>query len=62
MAKAYESTGGNPEDAELLPWMSSIFFRGLLIQDQYSTDPAQQQRMVERWIEIISPLLRPREG
>lgn len=62
MAKAYESTGGNPEDAELLPWMSSIFFRGLLIQDQYSTDPAQQQRMVERWIEIISPLLRPRES
>jgi len=56
----YESASGEPEDAELLPIMSNIFFRGLMIQDQYSTDPKTQQRMVERWIEIVAPLLRPR--
>jgi AcrR family transcriptional regulator len=56
----YESATANPDDAELLPIMSNIFFRGLLIQDQYSTDPGKQQRMAERWIEIVAPLLRPR--
>lgn len=56
----YESATGKPEDAELLPIMSNIFFRGLLIQDQYSADPRKQQRMVERWIEIVASLLRPR--
>jgi len=60
LAAAYESVSGRTEDAELLPLMSNIFFRGLLVQDQYSADPAKQQRMVERWIEIVSPLLRPR--
>lgn len=62
MMSAYESAMGEPEDAELLPVMSNIFFRGLLIQDQYSADPHKQQRMVERWIEIVAPLLRPRGG
>jgi AcrR family transcriptional regulator len=62
MMATYESATGNPEDAELLPVMSNIFFRGLLIQDQYSADPKTQQRMVERWIEIVAPLLRPRES
>lgn len=60
MTATYTSATGNPEDAELLPVMSNIFFRGLLIQDQYSADPKKQQRMVERWIEIVAPLLRPR--
>lgn len=60
IATIYESAGGDPEDAELLPVMSNIFFRGLLIQDQYSSDPEKQQRMAERWIEIVAPLLRPK--
>lgn len=60
LMSVYESATGNPEDAELLPIMSNIFFRGLLIQDQYSADPKKQQRMVERWIEIVATLLRPR--
>jgi AcrR family transcriptional regulator len=58
----YESATGKPEDAELLPVMSNIFFRGLLIQDQYSADPGKRQRMAERWIEIVAPLLRPRRS
>ncbi len=62
IATMYESAIGQPKDAELLPVMSSIFFRGLLIQDQYSADPGKQQRMAERWIEIVAPLLRPRSG
>jgi AcrR family transcriptional regulator len=62
MMAIYESASGEPQDAELLPVMSNIFFRGLLIQDQYSADPKKQQRMVERWREIVAPLLRPREG
>jgi len=61
MVATYESADGREEDAELLPWMSNIFFRGLLIQDQYSADPDQQRRMVERWIEIVAPLLRIRK-
>lgn len=61
MLETYESATGREEDAELLPWMSNIFFRGLLIQDQYSADPERQQRMVERWIEIVAPLLRLRQ-
>lgn len=60
IATIYESASGKPEDAELLPVMSNIFFRGLLIQDQYSSDPRKQQRMAERWIEIVAPLLRPK--
>lgn len=60
MMETYESAIGEPEDAELLPVMSNIFFRGLLIQDQYSADPKKQQRMVKRWIDIVAPLLRPR--
>ena len=60
MMSVYESATGEPEDAELLPIMSNIFFRGLLIQDQYYADPKKQQRMVERWIEIVAPLLRLR--
>ncbi|MBG52986.1 MAG: hypothetical protein CML99_11325 [Rhodobiaceae bacterium] len=60
MMETYESATGRAEDAELLPWMSNIFFRGLLIQDQYSADPERQQRMVERWIELVAPLLRLR--
>ncbi len=60
MMAVYESASDKPEDAELLPVMSNIFFRGLLIQDQYSADPKTQQRMVERWIEIVAPLLRPK--
>jgi len=62
MMATYESAGGREEDAELLPWMSNIFFRGLLIQDQYSADPEQQRRMVARWIEIVAPLLRIRKN
>jgi len=62
MMATYESASDEPEDAELLPVMSNIFFRGLLIQDQYSADPKKQQRMVERWIEIVAPLLRPKAG
>lgn len=61
MMATYESATGRPEDAELLPWMSNIFFRGLLIQDQYSADPERQQRMVARWIELVAPLLRLRK-
>jgi len=61
MMATYESASGREEDAELLPWMSNIFFRGLLIQDQYSADPEQQRRMVERWIEMVAPLLRIRD-
>lgn len=56
----YESATDHFEDAELLPIMSNIFFRGLLVQDQYSSDPRQLERMVARWIEIVAPLLRPR--
>lgn len=60
IAATYESASGRPEDAELLPVMSNIFFRGLLVQDQYSADPKTLERMVERWIEMVAPLLRPR--
>ena len=62
MTATYERAAGRDEDAELLPWMSNIFFRGLLIQDQYSADPEQQRRMVARWIEIVAPLLRIRKN
>ena len=62
MIATYESASDRPEDAELLPIMSNSFFRGVLVQDQYSDDPKKQQRMVERWIEIMAPLLRLRRG
>ncbi len=62
MTAAYRSAAGRPDDAELLPLMSNIFFRGLLVQDQYSADSRTMQRMVERWIEIVAPLLLPRDA
>lgn len=59
--EAYESTSGNEDDVVMLLTMSRSLMRGLVIQDQYGVDSAQNLRMVERWIELIEPHLKLRD-
>jgi len=58
----YESISGNDEDAIMLLNMSRSFFRGLLIQERYGSNTASTEKYVNKWIELIAPLLRLRES
>lgn len=58
---AYQSTSRNDEDVRILLIMTRSLMRGLVIQDSYSEDPDENLKMVERWIELISPHLELRK-
>jgi hypothetical protein len=60
MRESYEAKSGNDADVELLLVMHRAFLRGLVIQDRYVSDPSYTARVVERWISIVAPMLRPR--
>jgi AcrR family transcriptional regulator len=62
MVEAFESVGGDDKDVELLMLMNRSLMRGLVIQDRYMTDPAYALTVVNRWIELVAPLLRPRQN
>lgn len=58
--EGYEAASGNDDEVELLMAMNTCLIRGLVIQQQYTDDPAFIGRIMRRWIELVSPLLRPR--
>ena len=58
--ESYEAESGNDDDVELLMVMHRALLRGLVIQDRYVSDPKYNARVVERWISIVAPMLRPR--
>ncbi|USG60746.1 TetR/AcrR family transcriptional regulator [Sneathiella marina] len=53
----FTSKLGYEQDVEILMTMTRSLMRGLVIQDQYSEDPALAIQYIDRWIELISPLL-----
>jgi AcrR family transcriptional regulator len=59
--QSYESISGDAAEVEMLLVMNRALMRGLVIQDRYVADPAYTARIVERWIELAAPLLRPRQ-
>lgn len=60
--ESYEAVSGNDDDVELLMVMHRALLRGLVIQDRYVSDPRYNARVLERWISIVAPMLRPRRG
>jgi hypothetical protein len=41
--------------------MNACLIRGLVIQQQYTDDRQFIARILERWIELVSPLISPRD-
>ncbi|MFB9262350.1 TetR/AcrR family transcriptional regulator [Bradyrhizobium erythrophlei] len=58
--ESYEAASGEDDDVELLMVMHRALLRGLVVQDRYVSDPSFNARVVERWISIVAPMLRPR--
>ena len=58
----YEAASGHDEDIDILMAMHACVIRGLVIQQQYTDDSRFITRIMERWIEMVSPLLLPREN
>jgi AcrR family transcriptional regulator len=56
----YEPVSGDPADVEVLLVMNRALMRGLVIQDRYVADPSYTLRIIDRWISLAAPLLRPR--
>lgn len=57
---SYEAVSGDAADVELLMVMNRALMRGLVIQDRFVADPAYIDRIIEKWIDFIAPLLGPR--
>ena len=57
---SYEAIDDDSADVEMLLVMNRALMRGLVIQDRYVTDPSYTTRIIERWIALAAPLLRPR--
>lgn len=60
--EGYEAASGDDDDVELLMAMNLSMIQGLVLQQQYSSDPVDVSRVMRRWIELVAPLLRPRQG
>jgi AcrR family transcriptional regulator len=56
----YESVSGDDREVALLMAMNACLIRGMVIQEQYTADPVFLTNIMTRWIEMVSPLLRPR--
>jgi len=56
----YASVDGDDDEVITLLIMSRSLMRGLVIQDRYTDDPAASMKVIKRWIELISPLLKIR--
>jgi len=59
-AYVYESVNGDDSDAVMLSAMNRSFMRGLLVEGHYGTSREQISKYVDRWIELIAPLLKLR--
>jgi AcrR family transcriptional regulator len=58
----YEAVSGDDDEVALLMAMNACLIRGMVIQEQYTNDPVFLARIMARWIDLVSPLLRPRAG
>ncbi|WP_141400470.1 TetR/AcrR family transcriptional regulator [Magnetospirillum sp. 15-1] len=56
----FEAAGGGENDVQLIMVMSRCLMRGLVIQGLFGDDTGQSEKVVERWIEMVAPLLRRR--
>ena len=54
----YEALNGEPSDVVMLLNMSRSFMRGLLIQERYGVSSEETTRYVNKWIELVAPLLK----
>ena len=57
----YQSVHGTDEDVKALLSMTRSFMRGLVIQEQYSSDPSENLDQIHRWLELVAPLLELRK-
>jgi AcrR family transcriptional regulator len=58
--KHYQAVSGSDEEVQILMTMTTSLMRGLIIQGQYSQDPAFSRKVVTYWLDIISERLLPR--
>lgn len=58
----YSGRSGGEEDVELLMALNACVIRGLVIQQQYTDDQGYLDRLMGRWIALVTPLLVPRDG
>ncbi len=52
-ADLFQSDNGDA-DVALLTTMTICLMRGMLLQQQFSNDPKEQQKILERWVELVS--------
>lgn len=62
MSDRYEAFAGGAGEVELLMLMSRSLMRGLLLQERYADDAGQTLAAIRRWIALVAPLLRSRDG
>jgi AcrR family transcriptional regulator len=61
VVEIFESVGRGNEDVETIMLMTRSLMRGLVLQEGYGDAEGAAHRAVERWIEMVEPLLRLRE-
>lgn len=57
----YEAVSGDGEEAVMLMNMTRSFMRGLLVQERYGVTQDETTRYVQKWLELIGPLLKLKE-
>ena len=57
----YEAVSGEPSDVIMLLNMSRSFMRGLLVQERYGVSSEETTQYVNKWIELVAPLLLLKE-
>ncbi len=60
MVELYESNDGNDTEVIEIMTMSRCLLRGLVIHEGFSVDPGRIQSIIERWIDLVSPLIKTR--
>jgi AcrR family transcriptional regulator len=61
-SSSYQSATGNKEDIEILIALHGCVIRGLLIFEEYIDDPEFISKIIQSWIDMVSPLLLPNEA
>jgi len=53
----YASTIGRADDVQILLTITRGLWQGLILHDRLASDPEENIRCVNRWIELVTPLL-----
>ena len=56
----YEAVSGDDGEAAMLLKMTRSFMHGLLVQEAYGTTREQNRQYVDKWIELVAPMLKLR--